>query len=253
MDDETTGKMPDETDATRVIPPADEGATQVLSGDLTEATRVMPAAGGAPPPPPPIQPTLLMTHGRKPSGDGGGGGGFPWWGWLIIVLVIVAAAAAAWFFYLKPSPAPGGDEFIGTWAPASNTGGGLVITRSGDQFKIVQYDDRLKQAGATTADLVNGELKTSVQAAALGITGVTGTIQVTITHESAADRLKLQFTAGDVQLDPAYFMRTDVLRPATPSPTPSPTVSPSPSVSPSASVSPSPSGSPSPGAAHRCA
>ena len=250
MDDETTGKIPpDDTDATRVIPPADEGATQVLNGDTAGATRVMPAAGGSPPAPPPVQPTRLMTHGRKPSSGGdGGGGGFPWWGWLIIVLVIVAAAAAAWFFYLKPSPAPGGDEFIGTWAPESNGGGGLVISRSGDQFKVVVYDDQLKQAGATTADLVSGELKTSVQAAALGVTGVTGTMQVTIMHESAADRLQLKFAAGDVQLEPVYFVRTDVLRPATPTPTPSPTLIPSPTGSPSPSASPSTSGTPSPAA-----
>ncbi len=256
MDDETTGRAPDDTeltratppdadDVTRVMPPADEGATQVMGGQDTSATRVMPAAGAAsPPPPPPSQPTILLTHSRS------SGGGVPWWVWLLLVLAIVAAVAALWFFYLRPTDSStAGEEFIGTWAPEAGTGGGLVIAQAeGDQFKITQYDGQLQRAGSTTADLVDGALQLSVQASALGMTGVTGTVKGTLTHESANDSLRLQFTSGDLQLDPVTFVRVDVLLPASPTPTPSPTPSPSPSATTSPTPSPSPSASGSPSA-----
>ena len=135
MDDETTGNQPDETeltrvtppagdDATRVMPPAGEGETQVMPGQDTGATQVMPAAGGAPPPPPPTQPTLLMSHSRS-----SGSGGVPWWVWLIVALVVIGAAAAVWFLYLRPTDtSTAGEQFIGNWAPEAGTGGGLVIS-----------------------------------------------------------------------------------------------------------------------------
>jgi len=254
MDDETTGNQPDDTeltrvtppagdDATRVMSPAGEGETQVMPGRDTGATRLMPAAGGAPPPPPPAQPTLLMSHSRS-----SGSGGVPWWVWLIVALVVIAAAAAVWFLYLRPADtSTAGEQFIGNWAPAAGTGGGLVISQAGDdQFKITQYDGQLQAVGSTTADLVDDQLELSVQASALGLTGVTGKVQGTLTHESADDRLTLQFTSGDLQLEPVTFVRAEVLLPASPTPTPSPSTSPSPTPSPSPSVSPSPSTSASP-------
>ena len=254
MDDETTGNQPDDTeltrvtppagdDATRVMPPAGEGETQVMPGQDTGATQVMPAAGGAPPPPPPTQPTLLLSHSRN-----SGSGGVPWWVWLIVALVVIAAAAAVWFLYLQPADtSAGGEQFIGNWAPEAGTGGGLVISQAGDdQFKITQYDGQLQAVGSTTADLVDDQLEISVQASALGLTGVTGKVQGTLTYESANDRLTLQFTSGDLQLEPVTFVRVEVLLPASPTPTPSPSTSPSPTTSPSPSVSPSPSASASP-------
>ena len=119
-----------------------------------------------------------------------------------------------------------------------------MISRTGDtQFKITQYDRQLQPAGSTAADLVNDELQVGVQASALGLTGVTGKIQGTLSHDAANDRLTLQFTAGDLQLDPVTFVRVEVLLPASPSPAPSPTASPTPTASPSPTVSPSPSAS----------
>jgi hypothetical protein len=250
MDDERT--VPDDDteltritppdDATRVMPAADEGRTQVMPGADTGATRVMPAAGAATPPPP-SQPTLMMTRGR-----GNEDGGVPWWVWLLIVLAVVAAAAALWYFYLRPTDSTtAGDEFLGNWAPESGSGGGLIIKPSGEQFTISQYDDQLKKVGTTTADLVDGELQLSVQASAVGLTGVTGKVQGTLTHE-AGDRLKLQFAAGELSIEPAYFVRVEVLLPATPTPTPtaspSPSVSPTPTATPTTTPTASPSGSP---------
>lgn len=253
MDDEITGNVPEDTELTRVTPPAGDdetrvmpaagGETQVMPAADAGATRVMPAAGGAPPPPPPSQPTLLMTHSRSP-----GSGGVPWWVWLIVALVVIAAAAALWFLYLRPADtSTAGEEFVGNWSPQAGTGGGLVISQAGDaQFKITQYDGQLQAVGSTTADLVDEELRISVQASALGLTGVTGKVEGTLTHDGADDLLTLQFAAGDLQLDPVTFVRVEVLLPASPTPTPSPTASPSPTMSPSPSVSPSPSASSSP-------
>ncbi len=255
MDDEITGKVPDDTELTRVTPPADddatrvmpaagEGATQVMPSQDAGATRVMPKAGEAPPSPPsPPQPTLLMSHSRS-----SGSGGVPWWVWLIVVLVVIAAAAVLWFLYLRPTDAPvTGEEFIGNWSPEAGNGGGLVISRAGDeQFKIAQYDGQLQAVGSTTADLVDGTLQTSVKASAMGLPGVTGTVQGSLTYDDANDHLILTFSSGDLQSDPVSFVRVEVLLPASPSPTPSPTASPMPTASPSPSPSPSPSASGSP-------
>jgi hypothetical protein len=264
MDDETTGRLPDDdTELTRVTPPeqptqampaAGEGETQVMPGAAAEAeaTRVMPAAGagqqatGAGQPPPPTQPTLLMTHGRSPRG----GGGVPWWVWLIVVLAVVAAVAALWFFYLRPqdTTTTAGDVFIGNWSPEAGTGGGLVIKQAGEQFKITQYDPQLQQVGSTNADLVGDELQVSVKASALGLTDITGSVNGTLTHDSANDTLTLQFSSGSLTMKPIIYVRVDVLLPASASPTPSPIASPSPTPSPSptTTASPSPSTSASP-------
>ena len=245
MDDETTGKTPEQTtgetpdsEETVVAPPADEGATQVLSGEYGGATRVMPPAGGAaPPPPPPIQPTLMMTRPKS-------GGGGKTWIWVVVAIVVVAAlAAAAWFFLLRPTTDTGGEEFVGSWSPVNGGGGGLVIARSGGDFKVTQYDAQLVAMGSTTATLTNDELTASIDASALGLTGATGKVEGTLAHIASSDQLSLTFASGDLTSKSEKFMRVDVLRPALP--TTPPTPSPTPSFSPSPTGSPSPSASPS--------
>ncbi len=257
MDDETTGRLPEDDeeltrvtppdDATRVMPPSDDEATRVMPGGDTEATRVMPAAGGTSSPPPPTQPTLVMSHGRQPSG-----GGVPWWVWLIVILAILAAVAAIWFLYLRPtSPSTtGGEAFVGNWAPQDGSGGGLVIKQNGDQFTVTEYDSQLQQTGSTPATLNGDQLDVTVTASAIGLTDVTGSIQGTLSHDTNTDTLTLQFKAGGLSLKPIMYDRVDVLLPAsaTPSPTPySPSPSPSPTTSPTTTASPSPSTSASPG------
>ena len=246
MDDETTGKMPGQTtgetpdaEHTVAMPPADEGATQVLSGEPADLTQVMPAAGGAgaPPSSPPIQPTLVMTRPKKHGGRG------RTWIWVALAVVVIAALAAGWFFLLRPTGSNAGDDFVGTWSPANGGGGGLVIAKVGSDFKVTQYDAQLVALGSTIATLVDNKLTTLVDAAALGLTSVTGKVQATFTHEASNDRLSLRFTSGSLSSKTEQFVRVDVLRPASPSP--SPTLSPTPSSSPSPSGSPSPSASPS--------
>ena len=257
MDDETTGKLPDDdTELTRVTPPDD--ATQMMprggrGRDAGHARRrhgrhAGDAGGGRgqQPPPPPSQPTLVMTHGR--SSGGSEGGGVPWWVWLLVVLAIVAAAAALWYFYLRPqddTTSTAGDVFIGNWSPEAGTGGGLVIKQSGDQFKITQYDPQLQQAGSTNATLVGDELQVSVKASALGLTG-----RHRQRRRDAHARQRQRHADAAVLLrqpaDEADPLRARRRAPAgEPSPTPSPTVSPSPTASPSPTTTASPSVSPS--------
>src|SRR5665647_1042239 len=78
---------------------------------------------------------------------------------------------------------------------------------------------------------------------ALGLTSVTGKVDGTLTHEASGDQLSLRFSSGSLSSKTEQFMRVDVLRPVSPSP--SPTLSPTPTFSPSPTGSPSPSGSPS--------
>ena len=171
-----------------------------MPGGDTGATQVMPAAGGAPPPPPPTQPTLLMSHSRS-----SGSGGVPWWVWLIVALVVIAAAAAV----LVPVPAarrhrpPPASEFIGNWAPEAGD-----RRRAGDlrrpattSSRSPQYDGQLQAVGSTTADLVDDQLELSVQASALGMPGVTGKVQGTLTHEAPAT-VSAAVHSGDLQLEP---------------------------------------------------
>ncbi|NLE23326.1 MAG: DUF3597 domain-containing protein [Actinobacteria bacterium] len=241
-DDTELTRVTPPDDETRIMPPADEGETQVMPGGETEATRVMPAAD-EPPPPPPAQPTLLMTHGRPERP------GVPWWVWLVVVLAVIAAAAALWYFFLRPtdSDAAGGEEFVGTWSPQTGAGGGLVIKQLGDgRFTVTQYDGDLQQAGSSAADLVDGRLELSIRASAIGLKGVTGTVRGTLTHEPH-DRLRLDVTAGDLSVEPVYYVRVEVLLPASPMPTPTVSVSPTPTANPTGTptASPSPTGSPS--------
>ena len=196
MDDETTGRLPeDDEELTRVTPPDD--ATRVMPPAATTrprascpaptrpaATRVMPAAGGTPPAA--AHPAHPPHVARPPALDDGGG--VPWWVWLLVVLAIVAAAAALWYFYLRPTH-PVDDRRRGVHrqlgAARTGTGGGLVIKQDGDQFKVTQYDPQLQQAGSTTADPRGRRSSTlTVKASAIGLTDVTGTIQGTLTHDA---------------------------------------------------------------------
>lgn len=234
MDDETTGRPP-ETERTRASTPPAEDATGIMSGEAADVTHVLPMAGEAPPPPPPMQPTLIMTRRRGGSGKG--------WVWMLVALIAIAVLAlAAWFLYLRP-PAAGeaaGGEYVGSWAPLDGRGGGLVIARSGDAFRITQYDGALKPALTSSAALRDDTLTARIDAAALGLVGHSGEVEATLQHLPASDRLRLSI--GDSTRQTLELVRQEVLLPATPTPSPTPTATPSPSLTPT----PSPSGSPSP-------
>src|SRR5450759_1979362 len=169
MDDETTGRQPDETSArppgggetatggadtaeTAVTPP-DAGATRVMSGEAVDETRVMPAAGEAaspPPPPPRPQPTLMMSRPPKRSSN-------TWWIVLVVVLLALVAAAAAWYFLLRdkgatpaPQPSPAFD-WVGAWGRTDGSGGGVVVEQSGADYQVTVYGSTLQVLGSAVA------------------------------------------------------------------------------------------------------
>ena len=236
MDDETTGRLPDDdseltrvrprTTPTRVMPAADEGETQVMPGADTGATRVMPAAGAAPSAA--AQPADAADDARPRQR----GRGLPWWVWLLVVLAVIAAAAALWYFYLRPTDATSaGEEFIGTWAPQSGAGGGLVINRPASSSRSPSTTTSSRRSAPPRP---TSWTESSSSRAGLGHRADRRD-RLRPGHADPRvrrDRLKLQFAAGDLTIEPVYFVRVEVLLPATPSP--SPTASPSPTPSPTA-------------------
>jgi hypothetical protein len=235
MDDETTGDLPDK-EQTRASQPPAEDATGIMSGEAADVTRVVPAGAAAPPPPPPVEPTLIMTRRRGGTGKG--------WLWALAALVAVAVlAVAACFYYLLPltSDETAGEVYVGSWAPLDGRGGGLVIASAGGSLRITQYDGSLEAVSSSTAVLRDGTLTARLDAAALGLDGLTGEVEATLKHVSTSDRLRL--SAGEPETQALEFVRREVLLPASPTPSPVSTTTPSQSPSPT----PTPSESPSPG------
>ena len=179
MDDDTTGRLPDETspqppesgetaagaaDAaetavtspgageTFVAPPSDDAATRIMSGEAVAATQVMPAGDAGPPPPPPLrpQPTLMMSRPPNQSSS-------TWWIVLVVVLLALVAAAAAWYFLIrdkgeKPAPQPSpAFDWEGAWGRTDGTGGGVVVEPSGKDYKVTVYGSTLQVLGTATA------------------------------------------------------------------------------------------------------
>jgi len=225
---------------TRALDP-DEAPTRVYDGEPTRVTGPPPQAGGpaTPPPPPPGPPRVALRR----EGDGGR---LPWWLWLVLVAV-VAAAAASWVL-LWPRSAPAGEELVGSWTPAGQAAGGLVISRLDGRFRVVQYDAALAEVAQSTSELSDGALTVQVSAEALGLPGDGGLRPGTLTYDAATDRLVLHLEVPGTGATTVEFVRTDVLRPlpaASPaSPSPTPTSTPTPTPTPTAgTTTPSPSAS----------
>jgi hypothetical protein len=269
MDDETTGKVPDESAAqppaegergdegepgteagqgaaeggadtgeTVAMPPADEGATQVMPGEA-EATRVMPPPPAQPPLPPRPSPTLMLS--RPPKRQGGSNA---WW---IILLIIIAAAAAAavWFFVLRsagtsPSPSPSrAVDWSGAWGRTDGAGGGLIIQGSGSTYQVTLYDGSLNALGVASAKQNHDKL-TFTLATQASVGGLTGPFSITLTMGAGHDTAQMQVVAANQDSVTIGLRRIPSLLPASPNATPTPTTS----GSPTSSASPSPNASP---------
>jgi hypothetical protein len=258
MNDETTGKLPDESGArfdddaaagspeaaddeqTAVTPSPEEGATHVMSGEAADVTRVMPAAGGAEAPPPPRpQPTLMMSRPEKE------GSVTRWWIVLAIVVLVGAGAAALWFFVLRDdsAPAPPPVAWSGAWGRVDGVGGGLVVEKTGSGYRVTAYDSSLRPSGtaaATTSSDGRQLLFTLPAQSSFG--GITGPLRSTLTIGSSRDSATLRMTGASQTSISMPLQRVLALVPVSPSASPSPSVTASPS--PSSTGSPSPSSSP---------
>ena len=261
MDDETTGRPTDETSAqppgggetaagaaetaetavtppdageTVVAPPADAGATRIMSGEAADETRVMPAGDAAPPPPPPLrpQPTLMMSRPPKRSSS-------RWWIVLVVVLLALVAAAAAWYFLIRdegatpaPKPSPSFD-WVGAWGRTDGTGGGVVVAPSGKDYQVTVYGSTLQVLGTAVATPKGNDLTFALQSNE-SVAGLPGPFQITLEAGSTKDLADMKVTGGNQTTVIVPLKRVAALVPVSPSPSPTVTPSSSPSASPSA-------------------
>jgi hypothetical protein len=254
MDDETTGKQPDETSAqppgggetaagggdtaeTAVTPP-DAGATRVMSGEAVDETRVMPAAGDAaspPPPPPRPQPTLMMSRPPRKSSN-------TWWIVILVVLLALVAAAAAWYFLLRdkgttpaPQPSPAFD-WVGAWGRTDGSGGGVVVEQSGADYQVTVYGSTLQVLGSAVAKPKGKDLVFALQSAET-VGGLPGPFQIALQAGPDKDLADMKVTGANQTTIVVPLNRVAALVPISPSA--SPTVTPTPTLSPSSTSSPS--------------
>ena len=265
MDDETTGRQPDETSSqpfgggetaggdtaetaitpsdageTVVAPSADTDATRVMSGEAIDATRVMPAAGGpGSPPPPRPQPTLMMSRPPKQGSN-------TWWIVLVVVLLALVAAAAAWYFLLRdksetpaPEPSPAFD-WVGAWGRTDGTGGGVVVEPSGKDYQVTVYGSTLQVLGTAVATPKGKDLTFALESAE-SVGGLPGPFQITLEAGPGEDLASMKVTGSNQTTVVVPLKRVAALVPVSPSPSPSVTPTPTPTLSPSSSPSASPS------------
>jgi hypothetical protein len=257
MDDETTGRQPDETSAqqpgggettagsadtaeTAVTPP-DAGATRVMSGEAVDETRVMPAAGGAaspPPPPPRPQPTLMMSRPPKQSSS-------RWWIVLVVVLLALVAAAAAWYFLLrdkgeKPAPQPSPTfDWVGAWGRTDGSGGGVVVEQSGKDYQVTVYGSTLQVLGSTVAKPKGNDLAFELQSQE-SVGGLPGPFQITLQAGPGKNLADMKVTGANQTTAIVPLERVAALVPVSPSASPTVTPMTTPTTSPSSSPSASP-------------
>jgi hypothetical protein len=256
MDEEITGQTPEE-EPTSALPPADEGATEVIGGGAEQpttvmggagATRVMPAAGGAAPPsPPPSRPTPTLMMSRPPRRESSGK---TWWIVLIVVILAAAAAAGLWYFVLRnknttpaptptPTPTASAVEWGGAWGRTDGVAGGIVIEQNGASYQVTVYDSGLQPTGTATGSVSSdgSQLRFTLPASS-SFNTMPGPLTGVMTIQSGEKTALLTMTAANQTSVTMPLKRVLALVPGTP------TASPTPSTSPTTSGSPSPSASP---------
>jgi len=268
MDDETTGRLPEESSAeppgggetaagaadtaetavtppdageTLVAPSPDAATTRIMSGEAADETRVMPAAGDPPPPPPRPQPTLMMTRPPRQSSNA-------WWIVLVVVLLALVAAAAAWYFLLRdngetptPQPSPAFD-WVGAWGRTDGAGGGVVVEPGGKDYQVTVYGSTLQILGTAVATPKGKDLTFTLESGE-SVGGLPGPFQITLVAGPGETLADMKVTGSNQTTVIIPLKRVAALVPVSPSA--SPTVTPT--TSPTTSPTPSPSASPSPG------
>ena len=220
-------------DAATEVVAADAAATQVIAEDAA-VTQVAPSAGGPASPPPPAPPFAPVPRTLTPSG--GGDRRTTVWAVLAVASVAILALVLLWAFVLRD----GGEQFVGSWAPVSGEGGGLVITSQDGDFEVAMYDTDLELTGTYPAAQDGDALtfKFTDTQSQLGM------VEARLTHDEERDILTLRLSAMGQEGAPLEFARVDALEAG---PTRAmPVITPTPTASPSASPSGSPSPTPSP-------
>lgn len=235
--DEAVTEIVAPDDAATQTVAADAAPTQVIDGAVAESTQVMSAedeAATAPPPPPTFAPLP-----RVATPAGGGDRNTTLWLVLAIAAVAILAFALVWAFALRD----GGERFVGSWAPISGEGGGLVIAMTDGDYDVSMYDADLMLTGTYPAARDGDALTFRFTDTQTQL----GLVKARLSYVEDRDALILRLTAMGEEGAAFEFARVDALEPAPgPSPTPAPSVTSSPTASPTASPSGSPSPTPSP-------
>ncbi|HOT23757.1 MAG TPA: hypothetical protein PLK79_04895 [Thermoleophilia bacterium] len=224
-----TQVVPPEEAATRVMPPK-EAATRVMP---ETPTAVKPATGtpGSPPPSAPL--------GRSVPPPGGRGRDRRLW-LVALAAAAVVAVIVVWAVALRDT----GERFVGTWAPADGSGGGLVVSLRDGRFTVSMYDEGLELLGTYPAARDGDVLTYRFTDTRSG----RGLMKATLTHDEDLDVLTLRLTGPSSEGVAIDYVRVDALSAASPTPTPAASAVPVPTVSATGTASPtaSPTGSPSP-------
>ena len=229
--DDTPTEVVAAADAPTEVVAADATATQVIADDAA-VTEIAPAAGGPAPPPPPAPPFAPMPRTLTPSG--GGDRRTTLWIVLAVAFAAILALVLFWAFVLRDS----GEQFVGSWAPVSGEGGGLVITSHDGDFDVAMYGTDLELTGTYPA-AHDGEALTFKFTDTQSQLGM---VEARLTYDEERDILTLRLSAMGQEGAPLEFARVDALEAGpTPTPVPVPTPTPSPSASPTGSASPTPS------------
>jgi len=232
-----TRPTPPEEAATQVMTP-EEAATQVVPPEEA-ATRVMPEtptavkpATGTPGSPPPSAPL-----GRSVPPPGGRGRDRRLW-----LVALAAAAVVAVIVVWAVAVRDTGERFVGTWAPADGSGGGLVVSLRDGRFTVSMYDEGLELLGTYPAARDGDVLTYRFTDTRSG----RGLMKATLTHDEDLDVLTLRLTGPSSEGVAIDYVRVDALSAASPTPTPAASATPTASATGTASPTASPTGSPSP-------
>jgi hypothetical protein len=210
-------------------PPEEEPAAAASAGDeptaeepaATEPASAAPATEAAAP----TQPTPTIA-------TSGGGKSMSGKTILIGIIAIAIIAVAVWFFAFRGSGV--GDKFVGTWVPidTSNGGGGMIISKSGDTFKVAMVNETGGTDTTLTGKLKGDNLELTVPA---DIAAIAGNITFTATYVKATDHLMLKVGGAGAGSDQTIELKRASSIPVT-SPSAYPSATPYSSGSPDAQI-----------------
>lgn len=235
-EERTSVSPPAATPQTTVAPDAAVTRVQARGNEAAAPGAGVTAPTGGPPPP------AASHRARRP------GGGAPWW--VYVLLAAVAAASVGvmvWLLVLRDDGSAYA-VYRGTWMPVTagqGPIGGLEIDDDSPP-QVQVYSQDLAEFGPYASDASGGQLVVEIIGAGT-LLGGSGNATLTLTHETATDRLLVAIGGAGTDVQVIQMQRTDQLMPATPLPTVPPTATPtaSPSVTPTGTGSPSPGTSPS--------
>jgi hypothetical protein len=195
MEDSTSGLVnpegPPQEEPAASVPAGDQPAAEGPAADETVAAE--PAAAQPVADEPVAEAPVAPAAATPVIVTGGGGSSMSGKTILIGIVAIAVIAAAVWFFAFRSSGI--GDKFIGTWVPVdtSQGGGGVIVTRSGDTFKLAMVNEAGGTDTTLTGKLKGDTLELNVPAE---IAAIVGGVKFTATYVSKTDHMMFKVTGA---------------------------------------------------------